>query len=144
MLHVIIYILLIVLGYDFIDHLTNNKRLNLVSFSPESKDFLLTRMFQLSFIGILLSIYFFTNPTTNTWLSVSLVQICIIVFYYINWGLRNKYSFILHLSLSLPVIIYPLFKSVTPEKLNYSLPITILALILYNCDPVKNRFYCLK
>jgi hypothetical protein len=131
-IYVIIFFVYIILGYNFIAQLMDNKKIDFVNLNPNSHAFLLRRLIKLSFIAIILSILFFMNPTLSNYISVSIVNVSIIVCFYLKWGIKEPVNYFLHILTTLPVLFYPCFANLIIKPINCSPFITVTFLIFYS------------
>jgi len=131
-LYIFLYFFYLIFGYNFLDLIVDGKDINYISLDSNKTSFLFKRLFKLSLLVFLFSAYFLYNPTSNIFFSVVFVQFIVVLYYYLIWGTKQKIEFISHIIWALPIFLYPLYGEINYTNFNYTLPITIVFLLLYN------------
>ena len=132
---IIIYILILsiylICGYNFCSNLFNNEPIAFISFKDDSTYFI-KRCIQLSLITLLISIICFITLDINIYILALLLNIVVVIFYYITFNpITDKLTYLFHILWAIPIFVLPLFcKFRGVINYNYILIIIIL-LILY-------------
>ena len=131
-----IFIIVVIFGYSIWENLFLEKNLRIANTNINSSYFIGRRFIQLSTVSLLLSAYFFYNPTKITYLCVSFIHLCIYIMFPIKWKVTPKnalINYITHILSGLPVLLYPLYGTFT-QKNKYDkieILLTVILLIMY-------------
>ena len=127
-IYIIVYILYLTLGYEFITKIINNKNINVINGNIAPKRFL-----QLSLITLLINALFFNSGFDITLFIVALLlNIIVCVGYFIKfYPLTDTLTWFFHILWAVPIIFAPMFCKITGTFNGEILLIVITLLLLY-------------
>ena len=128
--YIIVYIVYILFGYEFISRLLNNKQPKNIFLN---KDILIKRFLQLSLITLLVNALFFNSGFDITLFIIALLlNIIVCVGYYIKfYPISDLLTLLFHILWALPIIFVPFFCKFTGTFNGEILIIVIALLIMY-------------
>ena len=95
-LYLLVYLIYTIFGYDILTRLINNKPIKIINLDPNHKCFLFRRLLQLSLITILVSAItynFISNLNINLYSIALLLNLVVIIFYFIKWFPSNEIKY---------------------------------------------------
>ena len=129
-IYIIIYVIYIIFGYEFITKLLNNKQpIN----GLLNRNILIKRFLQLSLITLLINALFFNNGFDITLFVIALLlNIIVCVGYYIKfYPISDPITWLFHILWALPIVFAPFFCKLTGNLNGEILIIVLSLLILY-------------
>ena len=127
-IYIIVYILYLTFGYEFITKIINNKNINVINCNIAPKRFL-----QLSLITLLVNALFFNTGCDITLFIVALLlNIIVCVGYFIKfYPLKDPLTWVFHILWAIPIFFAPMFCKITGTFNVEILLIVITLLLLY-------------
>lgn len=127
-IYIIIYILYLLFGYEFITKIINGKNINVIN-----GNIALKRILQLSLITLLINALFFNSEFDITVFIIALLlNIIVCIGYFIKfYPLTDPLTWLFHIFWAIPIIFAPLFCRITGTFNGEILLIVITLLILY-------------
>jgi len=127
-IYIIVYILYLIFGYEFITKIINGKCINVINGNIAPK-----RILQLSLITLLVNALFFNSGFDITLFVVALLlNIIVCVGYFIKfYPLKDPLTWLFHIIWAIPICFAPMFCKITGTFNGEILLIVIILLLLY-------------
>jgi len=117
--YIFLYFFYSYFGYNVINRIINNKKIDYALLDKRATAFIGKRLCMLSHLFFLYSAYYLENPNNKRYLNIIILHIIVNSGYYINWGLNEISTSLMHMFWGLPVIFYNI-ENIKIDYANYN------------------------